>query len=312
MRSEVPNSLLMRAAVPRSTTHWRAACTLRTVRSFCLAKRRIATIAGAKAAARWRASARRVVGRASAARSAALPGAWTSGSGSFRQIPTTTGSSGATLPTAFAPSGWARWLPASAIFRRRGAAPMLLPDAAARLRRRHRIVDRAEGNRPDEIGRRTGARQAGHAFENGRARVEAPIPDGIDRSERRKRAVETGVAGGVSVTVPACAAVTGHAGRAVDEALFGDGVSDPDVETGIVDLVGLRSLEAIIHVGGIPFRGIDHGRQRRGLCAGRIAAARLPVGRHVRLRGAERVLAAQDIAARGIELVLEGRPGPVG
>src|SRR4030081_518537 len=140
------------------------------------------------------------------------------------------GSSGATLPTAFAPSGRARWVPGSPPWPRPDNAPILRPDAAARLRRRHRIVDRAERNRPDEIGRCAGAREAGHAFENGRARVEAPIPDGIDRSERRKRPVETGVAGGVSVTVPACAAVTGHAGRAVDEALFGDGVADPDVE----------------------------------------------------------------------------------
>src|SRR5258707_235846 len=151
MRSEAPNSLLMRAAVPRSTTHWRAAFTPGTVRSFFVAKRLIGTVSGAKTAA------------------------------------------------------------------------------------------------------------------------------------RRKRAVEAGLAGRLAVTVPARAPVTGHAGRAVDEAFFGDRVADPDVKTGVVDLVGLRSLETVIDVGRVPFRRVDHRGQRRGFRAGRIAATRLPVGCHVGL-----------------------------
>src|SRR6266545_2490521 len=191
----------------------------------------------------------------------------------------TTGSSGATPPTACAPSGSGRRLPGSSTRRRRGAALMLLAGTPARPRWRDGIVDRAERDGPDEVGGRAGARQAGHALEDRRACAEAPVPCGIERPERREIAVETGIAGRATVAVPAGAPMAGHARGAIDKSLLGHGVADPDVEARVVREVRLRPLETVVHERSVPPRRVHHRGQRGGLGAWRIAPAGLAVGR---------------------------------
>src|ERR1700756_2006165 len=103
--------------------------------------------------------------------------------------------------------------------------------AGIRLRRVLRIIEGTERDGPDESGRRRYLRQSAHALEDRRLAGEAPVPVGLNRTERRAVVIETAAGGRCTGVVPGGPAVTGQAGGLVDERVLRHRIAETRIET---------------------------------------------------------------------------------